>query len=57
MAKHTQRVTLTEDDLYFICESISCNIPCSDDMTPAELETYNKLRNAEDHLRRKNGVL
>jgi hypothetical protein len=34
--KPIQRMTLTEDDLWFICESITCNVPCSDDMHPEE---------------------
>lgn len=43
----TIRLRLTKADLTFICESMSENVPCSADMTPEELETYNKCVSAK----------
>ena len=46
----TTRVTLNEDDLYFILESISQNVAGDDEKTPAERKTTNKLRRAQARL-------
>jgi hypothetical protein len=53
LTKPTQRVALTEDDLWFICESMTCNVPSTDDMTPEERKTYNKLSTAQYRLRQR----
>ena len=51
--KPTVAVTLTEEDLWFITESITCNVPSEDERSPSEQKTYNKMVNAYHRVREK----
>lgn len=46
-------VSLTDDDLYFISESVNQNVPSEEDMSPEERRTYRKIKRAHDRLRDK----
>jgi hypothetical protein len=46
-------VQLNEEDLWFITESISCNVPSSDDMTHEQKKTFRKMQRAETRMYRK----
>jgi hypothetical protein len=51
----TIRVTLTSEDLWFIRDSIACNIPSEQDRSDEEQATADKLDLAIDRLRAKEG--
>ena len=53
MSKPNIAVAMNSDDLSFIIESISQNVPTEDHMNKTEIETANKIRAAQDRLRRK----
>lgn len=53
MTDKTITVKLTEADMRFITESMTCNVPCSEDMTDEERATYEKMVSAKLRLKDK----
>lgn len=51
--KPTISVKLDSDDFWFLCESMSANVPCCEDMTPKERKTSDKINEASLRLKRK----